>query len=531
MLRVLAVHPVYPGAPELHYAPLGFGLVLAQARERHELRLLDMLNGAADWKTLDRELARGDYDVCLMGGFAMQVWAMREVTRRVRERSPRTKVVIGGVGVSDIPRIALEYTGADAVAMGECELSITPMLDSIEAGTPFEGVPTFAFRHGDQVVQNPKGPLVRDLDALGMPAYDLFDIEFISRRSYNGWGYHSMFMESSRGCPFKCDFCINSVLNDSAMQTAIYGGVTERNSTLRLRSVQSLQTEVAYLKDRWGINDIAFTDEEFMTQKGRVFEVSNALAPMGITWLTSGRADWASRDKLQAMKDGGCRGIVFGVETGSQAMMDLMVKNAKKTRVIQGIQAARDVQIPFISNFMIGHPGETAETIDESVEFCRQMDLVYLPSYTTLFPNSKMFHERKDLIPDWNRYFQTLSTIQFTSNLFVNLTDLPDRTLKRLRNRAIGKSVAYKLLGKDRHRAVKAATPVFVALLRSVEALPPRMRFFVRNVVRAIFDFRTPGARQIPPNDLAAVRADETDGYEESLKLLRRDGPTATRET
>src|SRR5262249_5031894 len=132
-------------------------------------------------------------------------------------------------------------------------------------------------------------------------------------------------------------------------------------------------------------------------QKQRVFELSEALKPLGVTWLTSGRADWATRDKIRAMKAGGCRGVVFGVETGSQKMMDLMVKHAKKERVIAGITTAREEGLSFLANFMIGHPGETEETIEESVAFCRDLDLVYLPSYTTLFPNSRMFHERRDL--------------------------------------------------------------------------------------------------------------------------------------
>jgi radical SAM superfamily enzyme YgiQ (UPF0313 family) len=523
MLKILAVNPVYPGAPEIRYMPLGFGLVLAHARQQHEVRLLDMLNGAAGWNDLDREIDKGDYDVCLMGGFAMQVWAMREVTRRLRARSPRTRVVIGGVGVSDIPRIALDYTEADAVALGECEPMIQPMLASIEAGAPFEGIQSFAFRHGGGVVQNPKGPLVRDLDSLGWPAYDLFDIERISRASYNGWGFRSTFMESSRGCPFRCGFCINSVLNDQEMQREIYGGINERNSTLRLRSVTSLAAEIQYLKERWGITDIVFADEEFMTQKERVFEVSHALKPLGVTWLTSGRADWATREKLQAMKEGGCRGIIFGVETGSQTMMNLMVKSAKKERVVGGIVAAREVGIGFLANFMIGHPGETAATIQESVDLCRDLDLVYLPSYTTLFPNSKMFHERKDaLIQNWNTYFGLLSNVDYNSRLLFNLTELPDGELTRLRNRAIATSVAYKLLGATPHGLVKAATPLLVAVLVTVEHLPRRLKFLLRNLVRAIFDLGRARGRQIPPNDLGAVKADDSDGYEESLRLLSR---------
>src|SRR5262249_54516268 len=134
MLNILAVHPPYPGAPEIKYVPLGFGYVLALAKREHRVTLLDLLNDGAGWADVERALERGDYDGCLMGGFAMQVWAMREVVRLVRAKSPRTKVIIGGVGVSDIPRIALEYTGADAVAMGECELVLPQLFRSIEAG-------------------------------------------------------------------------------------------------------------------------------------------------------------------------------------------------------------------------------------------------------------------------------------------------------------------------------------------------------------------------------------------------------------
>jgi anaerobic magnesium-protoporphyrin IX monomethyl ester cyclase len=520
MLKVLAVHPPYVGAPDIRYVPLGFALLLAQIRRQHSVSLLDLLNDSARWRDVDRNLTTGDYDVCLVSGFAMQVAAMREVVQRVRQRSPRTRVVIGGVGVSDIPEIALRYTGADAVALGESETTILPMLASIEAGAPFEGISGYAFRNGNGVIQNPKAPLPRDLDSLGLPAYELFDVEAISRRSYNGWGYKSTFMESSRGCPFRCDFCINSVLNDPKLQSAIYAGATERNSTLRLRSVSSLVAEVRHLQERWGINDIVFSDEEFMTQKQRVFEVSNALKPLGITWLTSGRADWATRDKLQAMKDGGCRGVIFGVETGSQRMMDLMVKSAKKERVIAGLTAAREVGLSFLANFMIGHPGETAETIQESVDFCREMELAYLPSYTTLFPNSRMFHERKAHIADWETYFHALATIQYNSNVLFNLTDLPDAELVRLRTRAIAQTLGFKVFGAGRRRLVEALTPLIAICVRTAERLPRQAAFLLRNILRAVLDLRSSPARQIPPHALADTMRPQTDGYEESLQLL-----------
>jgi radical SAM superfamily enzyme YgiQ (UPF0313 family) len=331
-------------------------------------------------------------------------------------------------------------------------------------------------------------------------------------------------METSRGCPFRCDFCINSVLNDTEMQKMIYGDVTERNSTLRLRSTATLAREIEFLRRTYGITDIVFTDEEFMTQKARVFEVCEGLRPLGITWMTSGRADWANREKLQAMKDAGCRGIMFGVETGSQTMMDLMHKSARKDRVIAGLDAARNAGINFLANFMIAHPGETERTITESVEFCREQELVYLPAYTTLFPNSKMFHDNKWRVKSWDWYFRTLARVQFNSNLLVNLTEIPDVRLRQLRDTAIARTAAYRLLGKGRHRLVAAATPVVRTILRAAEGLPPRLRFVLRNLVRGVLDLRRKPSRQIAPYDLAQVEPPAAvDGYEESLGQLRRE--------
>ena len=134
----------------------------------------------------------------------------------------------------------------------------------------------------------------------------------------------------------------------------------------------------------------------------------------------------------------------------------------------------------FLANFMIGHPGETAETIQESVDFCREMGLVYLPSYTTLFPNSRMFHERKAAIADWDGYFEALSTIQYNSNVLFNLTDLPDAELVRLRTRAIAQTLGFKLLGAGRRRLVEAMTPLLAACVWTAERLPRHAAFLLR---------------------------------------------------
>ena len=180
-LNILTVNPAYKGKKEIIYMPLGLGYVMSVAeRAGHHLRLVDMHNLRIPMRSLEKEVISGEYDVCFMGGFAMQVSHMKEVTAMIRRYSPKTKVILGGVGGSDIPEIALNYTGADAVAIGECEAVLPRMLESIEAGTPFEDVPTFVYRSKDRIIKNPKGPIVEDLDTIPFPAFHHFDIDYIS---------------------------------------------------------------------------------------------------------------------------------------------------------------------------------------------------------------------------------------------------------------------------------------------------------------------------------------------------------------
>jgi radical SAM superfamily enzyme YgiQ (UPF0313 family) len=525
-LNVLAVHPPYPGKREIVYVPLGLGYIISTIeREGHTVKTLDMHNLGLTMDVVEQELRRGDYDLCIMGGFAMQVAGMKAVTDLVREVSPKTLVVVGGVGVSDIPEIVLDYIGADAVATGECEAVLPQMMDSIAAGHPFEKVPTFFYRHKGNIVRNLKGPVVEDLDTLAYPAYHHFDIDYIAPRSYNGEGFRSIHAMTSRGCPFRCNFCINSVINDSKFQKQLYGGLTDerKKASQRFRSPASMVKELTHLRDTYGINDFHFADEEFITHRSRVFEICDALRPLGITWSTSGRADWATTDKLGAMRDAGCRYVLFGVETGSQKLMTDMDKSAKREKVIDGLNAARSTGMNFIANFMIGHPAETKETVEETIEFCREMELTFLPSYVVLFPNSRMFHENKDKIKGWKWYFDKLTQLDFTRRVFINLTKMPDRELVRLRNRAVSHSIAYKIVGKDRIALARSLAPLIAFALMLVEASPSKVRWVVRNFARMLFDLKSSKAKQVAPFNLGVSPVLATDdGYEVSLKELER---------
>jgi anaerobic magnesium-protoporphyrin IX monomethyl ester cyclase len=336
---------------------------------------------------------------------------------------------------------------------------------------------------------------------------------------------------TSRGCPFHCSFCINSILNDPTFLKEIHGDVLEERTkaSQRFRSPENVIEEILFLKDHYGITDFHFADEEFITNKTRVFDLCKSFRPLGISWSTSGRADWATEEKLGAMRESGCRYVLLGVETGSQEMMDIMHKSAKKENVISGIKNAQRSGMSFIANFMVGHPGESEKTFGETIEFCRENELVFLPTYTTLFPNSKMFHEYASSIDDWSKYFDELAKVDYTRRPFINLTEMSERELISHRNRAVALTLAYAFVGKKRHNFAHMLA-VFIKLgLISMDYAPGWFQWFVRQTLRKIINIqaRRKSTIQIPPNDLGqgvlTKPGEEEDGFVSSLAMLSEE--------
>src|SRR5713101_6874842 len=476
-MNILAVHPPYPGNKQIVYLPLGLGYTTAVAeREGHEVTVLDMHNLRLSYDVLEKTLARREFQACFMGGFAMQVKGMAKVTELIKKVQPDCKVILGGVGVSDIPEIALNYTRADIVSNGEAENVLPPLLKAIEERRACEDLPGFVYRRGGDIIKQARAAAPDDLDALPYPAYHLFDVDYISTKSYNGRGPRSLHLMTSRGCPFKCNFCINSVLNNRTLLKEIHGKVEEEAAkSQRFRSVGSLAKEIEFLRSRYGITDFH-----------------------------------------------------FGVETGSQTLLDLMDKNAKKPAVAQGLISARKVGMDFIANFMVGHPGETESTIRETVDFCKEHKLIFLPAFVTLFPNSKMFHDFAKNITDWDWYFKTLSTIDFNRNLLVNLTKMPQQKLLAMRNWAVAETFSTMLAPKLTGVLHQVLTKLLTVALVISDRCPNSLRMPIRNAIRAIFGRTTSKitsdgsdrsmSAQVPPNEYGQSQL--PDAYEESFREL-----------
>ena len=285
------------------------------------------------------------------------------------------------------------------------------------------------YKKEGKIIKNPPRPLIENLDEIPYPAWDLFDMETYLK---NPMGFEppgdialdrvrSMPICPSRGCPYNCTFC--------------YHIFSRRN---RVRSAESILGEIKELKDRYDINFFAFHDDCFIINRKRLYEFCDAYGEsgLGIKWACFGRANLMNGELLQKLKDANCEYVGYGIESGSQKMLDAMNKQVTVEQAKNALLLTQKMGIRVHCTFMVGIPGETRETIWETVKFCKDTNRSVHLFFAAPYPGTPLFEQAKKLgrIPDdLESYVSRLGDVD---EFVVNLTDMPDEELQELRSRA-----------------------------------------------------------------------------------------------
>jgi radical SAM superfamily enzyme YgiQ (UPF0313 family) len=315
-----------------------------------------------------------------------------EVARLVKHHDAAIPVIIGGPHVSILPLEALAEDDVDYVAIGEGELTAVELLDAIVAGSPAEKIREVAgLGHkadGSPVLNAVRAPL--ELELLGRPARDLLSMDFYED-AYN-------VLASRGGCPYRCPFC-------SASQ--LWGG------RRRPRPVADIMAEVVEVVERYGARHVFLVDDILTVNRRWFEELLTALEGFGggVTWGCATRVDCVDEELLKRMAAAGFSAIQFGIESGSQVILD-SVKGIDKRAAYDAVRWATSAGITAACSFMVPFPDDTKETLAETFEFMRTLKDAggrLLVSYTTPYPGT-MFAERADelglkiLTRDWSRY-------------------------------------------------------------------------------------------------------------------------------
>ena len=285
-----------------------------------------------------------------------------DLIRRVRQMLPHTFINAGGPHASLAADDTLRHIPElDAIIRGEGEQTAVLLARALANGSSLKHINGLSYRPEGKIIHNPDVSLIADLDTIPFPAWHLVPWE-----NYNftldvpGRGpLPAANIMTSRGCPFNCNFCAS---------TRFWG------RSFRTRSVDNILEEIKLLRDRYHIKALWIFDDTFTVSKEKVAQFCHEIInrKWDLNWFCESRVDTVDRELLTLMKKGGCYSIGFGVESGSQRILDEVI--GKKTNLEQVKETARACkELGIISNpfFIFSHPEETKEDIEKTMDLIR----------------------------------------------------------------------------------------------------------------------------------------------------------------
>jgi anaerobic magnesium-protoporphyrin IX monomethyl ester cyclase len=332
--------------------PLGVGFLGTILKQQgHEIRIFDQNAEGANDALLLKQVAEFQPDVVGFSVITPNYPVARHQMRRLRQQYPELRLIAGGIHASLFPE-DLIADGADAVVLGEGESIIAELLACLREKREPNQVSGLVYR-------NQAGQVVRTAGWSQTSALD--DLPFIDRTLYNlpRYSHHSML--ASRGCPHHCAFCCN------------YTG-TIRNDGVAIRGHERVIDEMQHLRDTYGAREIFFADDIFLLRKQDIHQFCRSCTAraLGLRWIGQMRADRVDGAIATAMGEAGCQRIYFGVESGSEAILQRARKGMTKDQIRRGVRAAIDVGLRAKTGWIYGLPGSLAEQY-ESIDFMLEL--------------------------------------------------------------------------------------------------------------------------------------------------------------
>lgn len=341
---------------------IGLAYVAAAARRAgHAVHVIDgHADGATVTEVVERARAFGP-DVFAFTANSMQMGIAIATARALREAFPTVPIVLGGYHVSPIPVETLEeFADFDYAVFGEAEETIVELLAAIDGAETRSLIPGVAMRSGGGIVRGPDRGTVADLDDLPRPAFDLFP-RHLYYAPYTFQAQRSLTLTTARGCPYRCVFCQNP------------GGLK-----YRYRDMEAVLDEVGHDIQVHGSKLLFLTDETFTLNRKRAMAFCEGILRRGyqrhLGWSCETRVDSVDRELLALMQRAGCYAIFYGVESGSQTILDAAKKRISKDEAVEAVRRSRELGIFTHTGFIFGHPFETHATIHETIDFALAVD-------------------------------------------------------------------------------------------------------------------------------------------------------------
>ncbi|MBN1102079.1 MAG: B12-binding domain-containing radical SAM protein [Deltaproteobacteria bacterium] len=410
--------------------PSGLATIAATLRGKgFDVEIYDVNALRPPGKEILETLRRKSWNVVGLSGLVTTYEFQKWLIPHLKTLNPGAPVISGGGLATSSSALLFQHTPVDMAVIGEGEETILELCRAIQRDGDLGDVAGIRFRKNGRVETTRKRDPIPDLDAVPFPAWDLLPMEIYLGNPIwgdvagNSSGFkrgvkvtRSMNVISSRGCPFSCNYCYH-----------LFG-----RSNYRFRSAENVADEVETLVDRYGVDFIGFVDDNMTASDKRLLQFCDLVERrrLPISWGCHGRVTSARPEILQRMAEVGCVWIGYGIESGSQEILDAMNKKARVAQAKEAIRNTRKAGIYPNTTFIFGYPGETRETIQETVDFKKETGIECGSFFATPYPETPLYHQIRDLIRDEESFLSSLgNATEFT----INLTGFEDEEMFRLK--------------------------------------------------------------------------------------------------
>jgi anaerobic magnesium-protoporphyrin IX monomethyl ester cyclase len=421
-MQVTLVNPPYPPDAHQHppFIPLGIGYLGAVLEKNgYAVSVIDCQALHLTLDDVETELRKRQPDMVGLTSTTLTYKSAISIIKVAKDALPKCLTVIGGSHATFWDEEALnECPQLDLVVRGEGENTILEIAKKVEEGESYLDIVGTTCRKGEKTIVNPDRPFIEDLDSLPFPAFHLWPIEHFKK-----YGKIIFPVMTSRGCTFWCDFC-------SAVR--MFG------RRYRMRSPKKVVDELEFLYKKYGEDQYTFYDDAFTVSQARTKKICNEILKRGlkIKWDCETRVDMVSKDLLQKMKDAGCIAVWFGVEAGSERVIEAMGKGISLQQTFNAFKWANDVGLMTVASMILGFPGETRETAMESIKLLEKIKSDEIGVYiATPYPGTPMYEYVKKMgwikVTDFNKYDTATPIFETPTMTMKELRELHDEAHRR----------------------------------------------------------------------------------------------------
>jgi len=446
-VHVTLVNPPYPsGAPHSIFIPLGLSYLATVLEKNHyEVDVIDCPVLNLTREELGDEIIKRQPDVVGVTSTTLTYTPALEIAKTAKEARPECLIILGGPHVTVMDEQTLrEQPEVDIIVRGEGEQTVLELAHQISKSNMknLHEIAGITFRKNERIVRTPNRTFIQNLDELPHPAFKHFPLS-----KYRIFGKTYLPIITSRGCPFQCTFCLASRMC---------------GRRFRARSPKNVVDELEWLRDTHGADTFAFYDDTFTFDRRRASEICGEMKNrnIGLPWDCRTRVDQVSKELLAKLRAANCQLIHFGVESGSQKMLDAMKKGTTVEQNERAIVWAKEVCISVAISVVVGYPGETTDMLQQTLDFIRRTEPDYVYVCVAIpYPGTELYSLLKDLgwemSAEWSRYDE--QTQVFKNPL------LPSEKIEEMRktfyNRFFSPSyILHKSLKRDFYSQIMART-------------------------------------------------------------------------